>query len=817
MAISGVAFRLSFTGQVLSVGDGCQALLGYPPEAFLDGSVELPGLFHAHDADIAELLFPAEAPCNSGRFNARLRQANGRIICIRGSYTRAIEPATGEGRLDLLLEDARSLRANLDNQPMMANFKAIMEVTDDFIYFKDRNHVFTGASQTLVSITQPAEHWTDLLGKTDYDVFPEAYADIYYRLEKDVFAGIPVAREVQEYLRNDGERGWVDNRKYPIRDEQGEIIGLFGIARDITPKILAEQALRRERDHTRNILETVEAIIVAVDTAGAITLINRKGCEVLGYREIDLVGKDWFANCLPSPEEGGRTRRAFEAMLASERGGADYFEMAVLTRDGARRLIAWHSRRICDNAGAVIGGLIAGQDITERRQAELALRASEERFARAFHASPIAASIARARDGCFIEVNKNFERDFGWTPAELIGNSSLELGLWLDTPTRNQWVKALFDEGQVVDWEASWVHKNGAPRLVSISAETTELNGELCILAFVVDITEKRLSERLLRDHQNELEHQVAERTAELVEAMAAAEQASYAKSAFLANMSHEIRTPLNAITGMAHLIRRGGLSLQQAERLDKLEGASSHLLAIINAILDLSKIEAGKFHLDEAPVNINELVEGAASMLREKAVEKGLVFRVEAEASIGPLIGDATRLSQALLNYVGNAIKFTEAGEVAIRVRRVDANAQGILVRFEVEDTGIGIPAEVVTRLFSSFEQADKSTTRQYGGTGLGLAITRKLALMMGGDAGVESEPGCGSTFWFSARLRRRLHSWSAVPWGPPKPSCWNFVRVAGCCWSRMSQSTGKSPCRCWMMSVSASMLPLTAWLPSK
>ncbi len=710
---------------------------------------------HAHDADIVAMLFPADAPGGSGTFNARLRQANGRIICVKGTYSRIVEASSADGRLNLLLQDARSLRACLDDQPMMANFKAIMEVTDDFIYFKDRNHVFTGASQTLVSITQPAEHWTDLLGKTDYDVFPEAYADIYYRLEKDVFAGIPVAHEVQEYRRNDGRIGWVDNRKYPIRDAGGEMVGLFGIARDITPKVLAERALREERDHSRNILETVEAIIVAVDAGGCITLINRKGCQVLGYDEADLIGQDWFATCLPSAEEGSRARRAFERMLASQRSDSDYFEMPVLTRYGARRLIAWHSRQIRDGSGAIVGGLVAGEDITERHQTELALRASEERFSCAFHASPIAASIARASDGCFIEVNRNYQRDFGWTPAELIGHSSLELGLWLDEPTRNRWVDALTQAGRVEDWEAPWVHKNGAHRLVSISAETTELNGELCILAFVVDITEKRLSELLLLDHQAELELEVAERTAQLAEAKEAAEQASHAKSAFLANMSHEIRTPLNAITGMAHLIRRGGLSIQQADRLSKLEGATSHLLAIINDILDLSKIEAGKFHLDEAPFNVNDLLENAASMLRERAVEKGLVFRIESGPPMGAMLGDATRLSQALLNYVGNAIKFTEAGEVVVRVQRQDQNEQGVLVRFEVEDSGIGISPEALARLFSTFEQADKSTTRQYGGTGLGLAISRKLALMMGGDAGVVSEPGYGSTFWFSARLK--------------------------------------------------------------
>ena len=150
--------------------------------------------------------------------------------------------------LNLLLQDAKTLQRTLSDASTMVNFTAMMENTDDFIYFKDRNHVFTGASQTLVSLCDPAEHWTDLLGQTDYDVFPEEYADGYYRLEKQIFSGMPVAREIQETLTKDGRKGWVDNRKYPIRDEHGEIIGLYGIARDITERKQAEAALNGEKD-----------------------------------------------------------------------------------------------------------------------------------------------------------------------------------------------------------------------------------------------------------------------------------------------------------------------------------------------------------------------------------------------------------------------------------------------------------------------------------------------------------------------------------------------------------------------------------------
>jgi signal transduction histidine kinase/ActR/RegA family two-component response regulator len=234
-----------------------------------------------------------------------------------------------------------------------------------------------------------------------------------------------------------------------------------------------------------------------------------------------------------------------------------------------------------------------------------------------------------------------------------------------------------------------------------------------------------------------------------------AAEAANIAKSAFLANMSHEIRTPLNAITGMAHLIRRGGLQEKQYGQMDKLESAGQHLLATINAILDLSKIEAGKFVIDEADVHVESIVGNVLSMLHDRACAKGLRLNTDIAPMPARLLGDATRLQQALLNYAANAVKFTESGGVTLRVRVEEQDAHTVCLRFSVSDTGIGIPEDALPRLFNAFEQADNSMTRQFGGTGLGLAITRKIAEMMGGKVGAESIAGKGSTFWFSVRLK--------------------------------------------------------------
>ena len=298
----------------------------------------------------------------------------------------------------------------------------------------------------------------------------------------------------------------------------------------------------------------------------------------------------------------------------------------------------------------------------------------------------------------------------------------------------------------------SWLARGRAYR------EISQLNQELA-----EDNSARRDAEAETRRLNAELEQRVHERTAqlesanrELIQARDAADTASQAKSAFLANMSHEIRTPLNAISGMAHLVRREGLSPRQAERMDKLEGACRHLIEVINDVLDLSKIEAGKLAFEETDVSPEQLLSNALAMLRHKAEAKHLRLVGESGPLPASLLGDTTRLQQALLNYATNAIKFTDQGQVTLRVTLAAEDARSALLRFEVTDTGIGIPPEAMAKLFSAFEQADNSTTRKYGGTGLGLAITRKLAELMGGEAGATSTPGDGSTFWFTARLKK-------------------------------------------------------------
>jgi signal transduction histidine kinase/CheY-like chemotaxis protein len=252
------------------------------------------------------------------------------------------------------------------------------------------------------------------------------------------------------------------------------------------------------------------------------------------------------------------------------------------------------------------------------------------------------------------------------------------------------------------------------------------------------------------------LEAKVTERTRELISAKEAADAAGRAKAEFLANMSHEIRTPLNAIVGLKYLLRHEGVTPEQSVHLDRIDSASLHLLSIVNNILDLSKIEAGGVQLENTNFHLSTILDNVHSIIAQGARDKGLTVEVDGDAVPLWLRGDPTRLRQALLNFAGNAVKFTEKGSIALRAQLLQESGDELLVRFSVQDTGVGVAAEQIPRLFRAFEQADPSITRRFGGTGLGLAITERLAHLMGGECGVESRLGVGSTFWFTAKLHR-------------------------------------------------------------
>ncbi len=355
-------------------------------------------------------------------------------------------------------------------------------------------------------------------------------------------------------------------------------------------------------------------------------------------------------------------------------------------------------------------------------------------------------------------VNDSFLRQTGYSREELIGSNARLLQSGKTPRESYQALWAALAQGQ--SWRGEFCNrrKDGSEYVESaVISPIHAADGQVThYLAVKEDITEKKHLLAELEQHRQSLERQVAERTFELEQARAQAEAANRAKSTFLASMSHEIRTPMNAILGFTYQLRRDASSSLESQRLDRIEGAAKHLLSVINDILDLSKIEAGKIELERHDFAIEAVLDHVATLIGEAAATKGLAVRTDTDHVPHWLRGDLTRLRQGLLNFAGNAVKFTPQGGITLRARLLESVAGRHLVQFEVEDTGIGIASEVLPQLFQTFQQADASTTRRFGGTGLGLAITRQLARMMGGDAGVDSTPGQGSRFWFTAWLEQ-------------------------------------------------------------
>lgn len=401
----------------------------------------------------------------------------------------------------------------------------------------------------------------------------------------------------------------------------------------------------------------------------------------------------------------------------------------------------------------------------ERDAAQIALQEREQLFATIVQQAPAGiALIARDTLG-MLRFNEAAYRSLGYDADEFASHTLHDLAFGKPEQLDGL-VEQVFSEGGV-EFEATSRTKAGELRDYWVSMKPLALPGRDCISAIWLDMTERKRAEFELDRYRKHLESLVAERTRDLertqqdlIVARDMAESASRAKSAFLANMSHEIRTPMNAIVGMAHLLKGEALNPRQQERVDKITGAAMHLLAVINDILDFSKIEAGKFSVDPTDFNLEQVISQAFSLVAEKAEAKDLELVSDLDHVPTALHGDPVRLGQILLNFLSNAVKFTERGHVRLRVRtsRHEENRQWL--RFEIADTGIGISPEQQTRLFTAFQQADDSTTRLYGGTGLGLAICGRLADLLGGTVGVHSAAGQGSTFWVELPFTLAAHA---------------------------------------------------------
>ncbi|MBN8450339.1 MAG: PAS domain S-box protein [Candidatus Accumulibacter sp.] len=484
------------------------------------------------------------------------------------------------------------------------------------------------------------------------------------------------------------------------------------------------------------------------DMHGRYLLFNRAACELFSKAEQDVLGKE--CSDLFPPEEAAMLTAADQEVMTNRRTLTR--ELCLTTANGLLTLRTTLGP-LLDAKGELNGVFGVARDVTESKRSTESLRM----LSMAVEQSPESIVITDI-DARLVYVNEAFVRNTGYSREEALGKNPriLQSGrtppetfesMWADLSQGKPWKGVLFNR-----------RKDGSDYVeFVIITPIHEADGRVThFVAVKEDITEKQRLGKELDQHRHHLEELVDSRTAQLVEARQLADIANRAKSAFLANMSHEIRTPMNAIVGLTHILRQARPTPEQAGKLERIAVAAAHLLSIVNDILDLSKIESGKLDLEQTDFSLASILDHTRSLIFELAQAKGLALSVEADGVPQWLRGDPTRLRQALLNFASNAVKFTEWGAITLRARLLEDHGDQVRIRFEVEDTGIGIAADDLSVLFQPFAQADVATTRNYGGTGLGLAISRRLVELMGGEMGVESEVGRGSKFWFSICFER-------------------------------------------------------------
>lgn len=663
------------------------------------------------------------------------------------------------------------------------HLSAIVDGVGSFIYIKGTDYRFQFANQALCKhLGRPLE---TLVGADDFSIFEADQAAHFRAIDRRIIESGETVREVEELAAQaDAPKRSFLAIKMPMRDAAGHIVGVLGISTEITQQRQQEEAFRALSNELEATLRAIPDLLFEVDEDGRYCAIwsDPHDPDLVAEKK-QLIGRT-VSEVLPAPAASIIMAALAEAAKTGSSGGQQIFlplaggeqcfelstarkltegqppRFMVLSRNISDRLVA---QEAAASARAEMADLLVQADqsrlallsiLEDQKLAETLLR----KLSQAVEQSPESVVIADLEAN--IEyVNQAFVESSGYTVDEVLGKNSriLQSGLTTRRTYDELWSTLL--EGRA--WSGQLINrrKNGEIYYeYAVISPIRQQNGVTShYLAVKQDVTEKRRIGEELDRHRHHLEELVEKRTAELAAAKEVAEVASQAKSAFLANMSHEIRTPMNAIIGLTHLLQRTVLDDGQNDKLQKIRESADHLLAVINDVLDISKVEAGKMELESIDFDLAPLMERAASLVREKSEAKGLSLEVLPVPEVsGCLRGDPTRLSQALLNYLVNAVKFTERGSVVLGSTLVEQNDDRIVLRFTVSDTGIGVDPAAAGRLFTVFEQADNSTTRNYGGSGLGLAITRHLAELMGGAVGLESEPGRGSTFWFTAAFGR-------------------------------------------------------------
>jgi len=732
-----------------------------------------------------------------------------------------------------------------------ARFRGLLGMAVDWYWEMDREFRFTHVAEE-----RPGASGLDLnsrLGKTPWELDGMGLSDDELDAHRaDLESHRPFHGMVARRVGTDGSARWVSISGEPRFDAQGNFRGYWGVGRDVTGEVAAEQTVQATETRYRELFRRSPSPLV-LHRWGRVVDANPAAMAMFGYAQrSSMIGQDLFSHYEPGDDETARQQATrLEGMAPGAMQPMAEYRLRTLSR--RRRLVQATSVRVETASGPAT--LTFFTDQTEQSRAQDALRRSEGLLSHLVATSPDVITLTEAESGRYAMVNKAFESLTGWSSSEVLGRTAEDIGIWHNATDRTAIREAIRRDGFANNVPISFRRKDGSAVSMLVSVAPFEMDGQNYLVLYARDVSESERTRlvhgailenasigiALTRDQQFVLANprveamfgwergaligqhgsvvwpsveewqavgrdlgpqlaggqqveaerimrrrdgstflarllaqavdpahpsrggtiwiieDVTERRRveqQLAHAKDEAQAASRAKSAFLANTSHEIRTPLNGLLGLGRLAQQPDLSDQQRrDYLNQMMDSAESLSGLISDILDLSKIEAGRLTLESQPFSLRELLASIRLAYLTLAQARGLTFAVEIDPALPSWVfGDPLRTRQILSNYLTNALKFTETGGVTVSVKALPANARGSAgewVHIEVRDTGPGIALEQQGRLFQPFTQADESTTRRFGGTGLGLSICRELAMLMGGEVGVNSAPGEGSAFW--------------------------------------------------------------------
>ena len=734
-------------GTIIEANNAASKFYGYPHERLL--TLRISDLNTASAEDVRQAMAAAMHGL-SNRFEFQHRLADGSL--------REVEVSSGPfdfgGRtvLHSIIQDVTERkRAGEEIRRQAALIRSLLDSIPDIVFFKNTGGVYLGANPAFAAFVGRPRN--EIIGRTDQDLFDRENADSFQEQDKLMLAKRETRRNEEWITYPDGRKVLMDTLKSPYWGPEGELIGLLGIGRDITAQRRAEDALRESEQFAQGAINALPGQLAILDGNGIIITVNRPWREFAransGNEPTLCEGANYLALCDTVTGRGYVEATSFAAgFRAVIEGRQDQFTLEYACHSPNEK--RWFLARVTRfQRGESTYVAVVHDNITQLKQVEIQLRQMTERQTLAARAGGVGIWDYDVVNNRMVWDDQMFGL-YGITPDQFSGAyEAWQAGLHPEDRQRGEkeFRMALsgekdFDTEFRVLWPDGTTHTIRARAQVQrdASGRPTQMIGTNW------DITaQKQAAEQLQQTNQSlEMANARANALAEKADA------ANRAKSDFLANMSHEIRTPMNGVIGMTGLLLKSKLDSRQTEFAEAIGQSAQALLQVIDDVLDLSKVEAGKITIISEEFSLRSVLDGVLEVAGHREPEKGIslagILHHDAPDRVK---GDPQRLRQVLLNLVGNSIKFTREGEVTVRVQPVPGSGDRGVLRFEVKDTGIGMTADQVKALFQRFVQAEETTSRRFGGTGLGLAISHRLVELMGGSIGVESEPDKGSTFW--------------------------------------------------------------------